>query len=55
MVRLRKNNTQSKMIGQAICLEYDAEGGWIYSNNTLRYYQVTDEIAKWFSNNLKED
>lgn len=41
--------------GLRFCLEYDAEGGWIYSNNTLRYYQVTDEIAKWFSNNLKED
>ena len=39
--------------GLRFCLEYDAEGGWIYSNGTLRYYQVTDEITRWFSKNLK--
>lgn len=36
-------------------LEYDAEGGWIHSSNTLRHYQATDEITKWFSNNLIRD
>jgi hypothetical protein len=39
--------------GLRFCLEYDAEGGWIYSNHTMRYYRVTEEIADWFSNNLK--
>jgi hypothetical protein len=39
--------------GLRFSLEYDAEGGWIYSGGTMRYYQVTEEIANWFSNNLK--
>lgn len=39
--------------GLRFCLEYDAEGGWIYSGATIRYYRVTEEIANWFSDNLK--
>ena len=35
--------------GLRFCLEYDAEGGWIYSNDTLRYYRVTEEMEGWFS------
>ena len=38
--------------GLRFCLEYDAEGGWIDSNGTMRYYKVTQEITDWFSNNL---
>lgn len=40
------------MDGLRFCLEYDAEGGWIYSGNTIRYYRVTDEVASWLSDNL---
>lgn len=35
--------------GLRFCLEYDAEGGWIDSNGTMRYYKVTQEITDWFS------
>ena len=35
--------------GLRFCLEYDAAGGWIYSNDTLRYYRVTEEMEGWFS------
>lgn len=35
--------------GLRFCLEYDKEGGWIYSGSTMRYYRVTDEVANWFS------
>ena len=35
--------------GLRFCLEYDAEGGWIYSKDTLRYYRVTEEMEGWFS------
>ena len=38
--------------GLRFCLEYDAEGGWIYSDDTMRYYRVTDEVASWFSDKL---
>lgn len=38
--------------GLRFCLEYDAEGGWIDGNGTMRYYKVTQEITDWFSNNL---
>lgn len=35
--------------GLRFCLEYDAEGGWLYSNKTLRYYRVSEEMKDWFS------
>lgn len=38
--------------GLRFCLEYDAEGGWIESSQTMRYYRVTEEMASWFSDNL---
>lgn len=39
--------------GLRFCLEYEAADGWIYSGEALRYYQATEEITNWFSNNLK--
>lgn len=38
--------------GLRFCLEYDPEGGWIESSQTMRYYRVTEEMASWFSNNF---
>ena len=38
--------------GLRFCLEYEAADGWIYSGETLSYYQAAGEIANWFSNNL---
>lgn len=38
--------------GLRFCLEYDPEGGWIESSQTMRYYRVTEEMASWFSDNL---
>lgn len=38
--------------GFRFCLKYDAEGGWIESSQTMRYYRVTEEMARWFSDNL---
>ncbi len=38
--------------GFRFCLEFDAEGGWVYSGEALSYYKATGEMADWFSKNL---
>lgn len=38
--------------GLRFCLEYDGDGGWIYSGSTMRYYRVTDKVANWFSTHI---
>lgn len=39
--------------GLRFYLEYDADGGWIYSSGSMRHYKATTEISEWFKNHLK--
>ena len=39
--------------GLRFYLEYDADGGWIYSSGSMRHYKVTTEISQWFENHVK--
>lgn len=33
-------------------LEYDADGEWIYSSESMHHYKVTNEISEWFENHI---
>jgi len=41
--------------GLRFYLEYDADGGWIYSSGAMRYYRITRELSLWFENHIMSE